>query len=80
MYRDSVVGTATGYGLDGRNVGSSNASRGKICVLSTPRRPALRSSKPPIQYVTGAFIPGVKRPRREGNQLPPNSGEVKEPG
>jgi hypothetical protein len=40
-------------------------------------RPALGSSQPPTQTVPVTLSPGVKRPRREGDQSPPASAEVK---
>jgi hypothetical protein len=49
--RDTVVGIATGYGLDDRGV--------------------------PIQSVSGAIPPGVKRPEHEAEHSPPTSTEVK---
>jgi hypothetical protein len=40
-------------------------------------RLALRSTQPPIQWVPGALSPGVKRQRREADDSPPTSAEVK---
>jgi hypothetical protein len=40
-------------------------------------RPALGSTQPPIQWVTGGSFPGVKRPGREADHSPPTSAEVK---
>jgi hypothetical protein len=53
----SVVGTATGYGLDGPGV-ESRWGR-DFPHLS---RPALEPTQPPVQWGTGSF-PGVKRGR-----------------
>jgi hypothetical protein len=39
MSRDTLLGITTAYGLDGRG---SIPGRGKICLLSTASRPALR--------------------------------------
>jgi hypothetical protein len=39
--------------------------------------PALGSTQPPIQWVSGALSPGVKRPGPEVEHSPPNSAEVK---
>jgi hypothetical protein len=69
--RDSSVGIATSYGLDDREVGV------RISVFSTSSRPALESTQPPIQWVPGALSPGVKRPVRVADHLPPTSAEVK---
>jgi len=40
--------------------------------------PLLRNSVmfPPIQWVLGALYPGIKRPGREADHLPPSSSEV----
>jgi hypothetical protein len=40
-------------------------------------RPALRPTKPPIQWVPGAFSLGIKRTGREAGRSPPSSAEVK---
>jgi hypothetical protein len=37
----------------------------------------LRPTQPPIQCVSGALYPGVKRPGREADHSPPTSAEVK---
>jgi hypothetical protein len=76
MSRDSVVGIATSYGLDDRGVGV-RVPVGSI-IFSSPDRPdRLRCTQPPIQWVPGAFSPGVKRPGREVDHSPPTSAEVK---
>jgi hypothetical protein len=48
-------------------------------ILSSPSRPdRLRgSTQLPIQWVPEALSPGVKRPGREADYLPPASAEVK---
>jgi hypothetical protein len=58
----SVVGLASGYGLDDRGSRSSSPGRVKNFLFSTSSRPALGSTQPPIQWVPGALFPGVKRP------------------
>jgi hypothetical protein len=73
--RDSVVGIATGYGLDDRGVGVRAPVGSRI--FSTSSRPALGSIQPPIQWVPGAVSPGVRRPWRESDHSPPASAEVK---
>jgi hypothetical protein len=71
----SLVRIATGYGLGNRGVGVRVLVGSKI--FYTPSRPALRSTKPPIQWVPGALFPGVKRPGREADNSTPASAEVK---
>jgi hypothetical protein len=66
--RDSSVGIATRYGLDGPGI-ESRWGR-DFPHLS---RPALGSTHPPIQGVSG-----VKRPGRGVDHPPPSSAEVKE--
>jgi hypothetical protein len=62
----------------GRPTGrSSSSSRVKNFLFSTSSRPALGSTQPPIQRVSGALSPGVKRPGREAGHSPPASAEVK---
>jgi hypothetical protein len=60
--RDSVVGIATGYGLDDRGVGVRVPVGSRI--FSTSSKPALGSTQPPSQWV-----PGVTRPGREADHL-----------
>jgi hypothetical protein len=40
-------------------------------------RQNLGSTQPPIQWVSGALSPAVKRPEREAEHSPPTSDEVK---
>jgi hypothetical protein len=75
--RDSVVGRATGYGLDDRGVGVPSPGRVKNFLFSTWSKPALGPTQPPIQWVPGALSPGVKRQGREADHSPPASAEVK---
>jgi hypothetical protein len=48
--------------------------------LSTACIPTLGPTKPSIQWVPGTLSPGVKRPRREADQSPSSSAEVKNCG
>jgi hypothetical protein len=73
LSRDSVVGIATGYGVDDRGVGVRLESR----IFSTSSRPAPGSTQPPIQRVPGALSPAVKRPGREADHSSPANIEVK---
>jgi hypothetical protein len=70
--RDSVVGIATSYGLDDREVGVRVPTGVKNFLFSKSSRPALRSTQPPLQWV-----PGIKRPGSEVDHSPPTSAEVK---
>jgi hypothetical protein len=74
---DSSVGIATGYGLEYRWVGVPSVGRVTNFLFSTSSRPALEPTQPPIQWVPGAFSPGVKRQVREADHSPPTSAEVK---
>jgi hypothetical protein len=70
--RDSVLGIATHYGLDGPGI-ESRWGR-DFPHLS---RPGLGPTQPPIQWVPG-LSRGVKRPGRGIDHPPPSSAEVKE--
>jgi hypothetical protein len=72
---DSVVGIATGYGLDDRGVEIRVPVGSRI--LSMLSRPALGSTQPPVQSVPGALFPGVIRQGREADHSPSASSEVK---
>jgi hypothetical protein len=74
--RDSSVGVATGYGLDGRGVGGGVTGGGNKFLFSTSSRPVLGNTQP-IQWVPWAFPPGVRRPGHEADHSPPASAQVK---
>jgi hypothetical protein len=61
--RDSVLGVATGYGLDDREVGVRVPVGTNIFSTSSTR--ALGSTHSPIQWVPGALSSVVKRSVRE---------------
>jgi len=63
--RDSSVGIATHYGLDGPETESRWGRE-----FPHPSRPALGPSQPPLQWVPGAYR-GVKRPVRGVDHPPP---------
>jgi len=65
MGRDSSVGIATGYGMDGPGI-ESRWGRD----FPHPSTPALGPTQPPIQWVPG-LSRGVKRPGR-GVDHPPH--------
>ena len=70
--RDSSVGIATSYGLDGPEIESRWGAR-----FSAPVQTGRRAHPASYTGGTGSF-PGVKRPRRGVNHPPPSSAEVKE--
>jgi hypothetical protein len=57
--RDFAVGIATGYGLDYRGVGV-RVPVGTFIFLTSSLQ-VLGPTQPPIQWVPGAFAPGVSR-------------------
>jgi hypothetical protein len=74
--RDSSVGMATGYGLD--DCGSRVRFPAVLGIFFiTVSLPSLGPTQPPIQCITGALSPGVKRPEREADHSPPTGAEVK---
>jgi hypothetical protein len=68
-------GIALGYVLNDRGFQSLQGLG--IFLFITSSRPALWSTQPPIQWVTGALSLGIKRPGREADHSPPSSSEVK---
>ena len=70
MGRDSAVGIATRYGLDGPGIESRWGARFSAPVQTGP-------GAHPASYTisTGSF-PGVKRPVRGVDHSPPSSAEV----
>jgi hypothetical protein len=47
-------------------------------LFTTASRPVLESTQPPIQWVPGALLLGVKWPGCEADHLPSSSAEIKE--
>jgi hypothetical protein len=74
------MGIATGYGLRAGRPGFNSLQGQGIVLCYTASRPALRLIQPPIQWIPGAVSPGLKRPGREANHIPPPSAEVKNAG
>jgi hypothetical protein len=73
---NTVVGIATGYGLDDRGVRVWVPVGSKI--FSSPRRSdRLRGSPNKLSSWYLGLFPGVKRQRREADHSPPTSAEVK---
>ena len=70
--RDSSVGIATRYGLDGPGIESRWGSR-----FSAPLQPGPGVHPASYTMGTGSF-PGVKRPGRGVEHPPPSTAEVKE--
>jgi hypothetical protein len=75
--RDSLVGIATGYGLDDQGGGSS--SPGRVKKFSLLHVVQTGSGVHPTSYKmgTGSSFPGVKRQGREADHSPATSAEVK---
>jgi hypothetical protein len=75
--RDSLVGIATRYGLEGRG---SIPGRGEICFF-TPQHPD-RLWGPPslLSNGPGSLSPEIKVPGREADNSPPSSAQVKKCG
>jgi hypothetical protein len=68
--RDSSVGIATGYGMDGPKIESRWGERFFEHVQTGPEAHPVSCT-----MGTGSF-PGVKRPGREADHPPPSSAEV----
>ena len=72
MGRDSAIGIATRYGLDGPGI-ESRWGRGFLHMF----RPVLWPTQPPAQWIPGLF-PGGKAARAWRWPPTPSSAEVKE--
>jgi hypothetical protein len=74
--RDSVVGIATGYGLDDRGFELESGWDQEFSLLHVVQ---IGSGAHPASYpwVRGALSPVVKRPGREADHSPATSAEVK---
>jgi hypothetical protein len=55
---DSVVGIATGYGLDDTGVGILSPSAVNNFLFSTLSRPGLGPIQPPVEWLPGALSRG----------------------
>jgi hypothetical protein len=73
---DSIVGIATGYGLDDRGVGVRVAVGSRIFTSSYRTDRLWGPPNLPYNGYRGSFL-GVKRPEREADHSPPTSAEVK---
>jgi hypothetical protein len=78
--RDSSVGIATDYGLDGQGIGVRFPAGVRAFLFSTASRPSLRLIQPPNQWVPGALSPWVKCPESEADHSFPSSAEIKNDG
>jgi hypothetical protein len=70
--RDSSVGIAAGYRLDGRG---PIPDKGNIFLFSIKSRQVLGPTQPAFQWV-----PRIKRPGREADHSPPSSSGFKKGG
>jgi hypothetical protein len=66
--RDNPIGTVTR--LQAREPQFDSRHGQEILLYSTPSRPTLWPTHPPIQTVPGALSPGVKRQGREADYSP----------
>jgi hypothetical protein len=69
--RDSSVGIATGYGMDGPGIESRWGARFFAHVQTGPE------AHPASCTIGTESFPGVKRPGRGADHPPPSSAEVK---
>jgi hypothetical protein len=69
-----------GYGPDGRGNGVRFQSGYENFMFPTASRPALGLTDLPIEWVTGAASPGVKRQGRDADHFHPSSAEFKNGG
>jgi hypothetical protein len=75
--RDSLVGIATGYGLDDQGSVVRIPLAGRNFQFSMSSRPALGPTQPPIEWVPGALSTKIKLSECEADHSPPTSSEVK---
>jgi hypothetical protein len=68
--------TVSGCGLDYRGSIPGRTVMG-FFLFATESKPILGLTQPPIQWVPGALTPEVDQPRREADNSPPFSAEVK---
>jgi hypothetical protein len=78
--RDSSVGTAIRLCVGRQTNRYSIARKSKKYLFSAASRPSGGSIQPPVQWVPGAFSPGIKRQRRESDHSILSSAEVKNGG
>jgi hypothetical protein len=72
------VSIVSDYGLDGQVIGVRSPGQARIFPLASVSRPALRSTQPPIQWVTGGpFLRGRARLGCDTDHSPPSSAKVK---
>jgi len=62
---------------DDDNNNNNNNNNSITEVLRHHVRPVLEPTQRPVQWVPGAFTPGVKWPGREAHHSPPSSAEVR---
>jgi hypothetical protein len=70
--RDSAIGIAICYGLDGPKIESQGGRD-----FPHKARPTMEPTQPPIQWVPG-LSQGVNQPGHGIDHLPPFSAEIKE--
>jgi hypothetical protein len=77
VYFNSVISTATGYGLDDGGGQRLSPGRVKNFLFSMSSGPALWSTQPPIKWVPGALSPGVKQLGCEADHSSTTRAKVK---
>jgi hypothetical protein len=70
------VGIVTGYRLDWGSI----PGRARFFLYSTASRPTLRPTHPAVEWVLGAFPPGLKLLESEADHGPPSGSEIKTGG
>jgi hypothetical protein len=80
MSRDSLVGIATGYGLDDQGEWDFESRYGKTFSLLRIVKTGFGVHPTSYNMGTGVSFPGVKRQGCEADHSPPTSAEVKKYG
>jgi hypothetical protein len=62
--------------MDNRGLNPGRGNDGIFFFFATESRLALGPTQPPIQWLSGALSPWVKRSERETDHRPPPSAEV----
>jgi hypothetical protein len=74
--RDSIISISDWLWAGPPRIRSSSPGRVKNFHFSISSKPALGSTKPPIQWLPGAISVGVKQPGPKADHSSPTSAEV----